>query len=67
MEIDKLAARHGCQIVERYDDAAVTGDSHSGERPGLADLLTAAKAGAFKMVLLVAHEPLDAESTRWTA
>ncbi len=52
VEIDKLAARHGCQIVERFDDAAVTGDSDSGERPGLADLLTAAKAGAFKVVLL---------------
>ena len=25
--------------LQRFDDAAVTGDSDSGERPGLADLL----------------------------
>jgi len=52
VELDKLAIRHGCQIVQRYDDAAVTGDSDSTERPGLADLLAGAKAGAFKLVLI---------------
>jgi DNA invertase Pin-like site-specific DNA recombinase len=65
VEIDKLAARHDCQIVKRYDDAAVTGDSHSSERPGLADLLAGAKAGAFKTVLiwhtnrLTREDPMD--------
>ena len=65
VEIDKLAAKHGCQIVQRYDDAAITGDSHSGERPGLADLLAGAKAGKFKVVLiwhtnrLTREDPMD--------
>ncbi len=65
VELDKLAAKHGCQIVQPYDDAAITGDSHSGERPGLADLLAGAKAGKFKVVLiwhtnrLTREDPMD--------
>ena len=65
VELDKLAAKHHCQIVQRYDDAAITGDSHSGERPGLADLLAGAKAGKFKVVLiwhtnrLTREDPMD--------
>jgi site-specific DNA recombinase len=64
-ELDKLAVRHDCRIVQRYDDAAVTGDSHSGDRPGLADLLAGAKAGDFKTVLiwhtnrLTREDPMD--------
>jgi DNA invertase Pin-like site-specific DNA recombinase len=66
VELDKLATKHGCQIVQRYDDAAVTGDSDSGERSGLADLLAGAKSGKFKVVLiwhtnrLTREHPMDA-------
>ena len=50
-EITKLASREGCEIVEWFTDEAITGDSSTDARPGLAAMLTAAKAGAFKLVL----------------
>jgi DNA invertase Pin-like site-specific DNA recombinase len=50
-EIAKLASREGCQVVEWFTDEAITGDSGTDARPGLAALLAGAKAGSFKMVL----------------
>ncbi len=50
-EITKLAAREGFQVVEWFTDQAITGDSSSDERPGLAAMLAAAKAGTFKALL----------------
>lgn len=65
-EITKLAKREGCNIVEWFDDEAITGDSSTDMRPGLASLLKAAKAGKFKVVLawhtnrLSREDPMDA-------
>jgi len=65
-EIAKLAAREGCRVVEWYADSAVTGDSGTDERPGLAALLSAAKQGKFKLVLawhtnrVSREDPMDA-------
>ena len=56
LEITKLASREGCQVVEWFTDEAITGDSSTDARVGLAALLSAAKAGNFKLVLSVAHE-----------
>jgi DNA invertase Pin-like site-specific DNA recombinase len=52
-EITKLAAKEGCQIAKEhwFTDEAITGDSSTGDRAGLAALLAAAKAGKFKVVL----------------
>ena len=44
-EIAKLASREGCQVVEWFTDEAITGDSGTDARPGLADLLAGAKFG----------------------
>jgi DNA invertase Pin-like site-specific DNA recombinase len=65
-EIAKLADRQGCQVVEWFTDEAITGDSSTDVRPGLAALLSAAKAGKFKVVLawhtnrLSREDPMDA-------
>jgi len=65
-EITKLASREGHQVVEWFTDEAITGDSTTDDRPGLAALLTAAKAGTFKIVLawhtnrLSRENPMDA-------
>jgi DNA invertase Pin-like site-specific DNA recombinase len=65
-EITKLAAREGCHVVEWLTDDAITGDSSIEARPGLAALLTAAKAGTFKVVLawhtnrISREDPMDA-------
>jgi site-specific DNA recombinase len=65
-EIVKRAAREGCQIVEWFTDEAVSGDTSSDTRSGLAALLTAAKAGKFKVLLawhtnrLSREDPMDA-------
>jgi site-specific DNA recombinase len=65
-EITKLAAREHCQIVEWFTDEAITGDSSTDARPGLAALLSAAKAGKFEVVLawhtnrLSREDPMDA-------
>jgi DNA invertase Pin-like site-specific DNA recombinase len=65
-EIAKLATREGCQIVEWFTDEAITGDSSTDTRPGLAALLSAAKVGKFKMVMawhtnrLSRENPMDA-------
>jgi DNA invertase Pin-like site-specific DNA recombinase len=65
-EITKLAAREGCQVVECFTDEAITGDSSTSSRPGLAALLTAAKACKFKVVLawhtnrISREDPMDA-------
>jgi DNA invertase Pin-like site-specific DNA recombinase len=65
-EITKLAAREGCSIVAWFTDEAITGDSSTSSRPGLAALLTAAKAGKFKVVLawhtnrISREDPMDA-------
>ncbi|NLE37626.1 MAG: recombinase family protein, partial [Pirellulaceae bacterium] len=65
-EITKLAKREGCNIVEWFSDEAITGDSSTDARPGLAALLSAAKAGRFKLVLawhtnrLSREDPMDA-------
>ena len=65
-EITKLATREGCQVVEWFTDEAITGDSNTDARAGLAALLSAAKAGKFKVVLawhtnrLSREDPMDA-------
>ncbi len=65
-EITKLATREGCSIVEWFTDEAITGDSSTSSRPGLAALLTAARAGTFKVVLawhtnrISREDPMDA-------
>ena len=65
-EITKLATREGFTIVEWFTDEAITGDSSTSSRPGLAALLTAAKAGTFKVVLawhtnrVSREDPMDA-------
>ena len=65
-EITKLASREGCQIVEWFTDEAITGDSSTDARVGLAALLSAAKAGKFKLVLawhtnrISREDPMDA-------
>lgn len=65
-EITKLATREGCQIVEWFTDEAITGDSGTDTRPGLAALMSAANAGKFKMVMawhtnrLSRENPMDA-------
>lgn len=65
-EITKLASRENCEIVEWFTDEAITGDSSTDARPGLAALLNAAKAGNFKLVLawhtnrLSREGPMDA-------
>ena len=50
-EIEELAAREGYRVVEWFKDEAISGDSGADERPRLADLLEAAKAGKFTVVL----------------
>jgi DNA invertase Pin-like site-specific DNA recombinase len=68
-EIGKLAAREGCQVVAWYADEAVTGDSGTDERPGLAALLADAKARKFTTLLcwhtnrLSRQDPWDAVPT----
>ena len=65
-EITKLATREGFSVVEWFTDEAITGDSSTSSRPGLAALLTAAKAGTFKVVLawhtnrVSREDPMDA-------
>lgn len=65
-EITKLAAREGFRIVEWYEDKAITGDSTTDERSGLAALLRAAQAGDFRVVLawhtnrISREDPMDA-------
>jgi len=65
-EITKLAAREGCHVVEWLSDEAITGDSSTDERPGLAALVAGAKAGKFKLVLawhtnrISREDPMDA-------
>lgn len=65
-EITKLATREGCHVVEWFTDEAITGDSSTDARAGLAALLSAAKAGKFKLVLawhtnrISREDPMDA-------
>ena len=65
-EITKLATREGSHIVEWFTDEAITGDSSTDARAGLAALLSAAKAGKFKLVLawhtnrISREDPMDA-------
>ena len=53
-------------MVEWFTDEAITGDSSTDARPGLAALLTGAKAGTFKVVLawhtnrISREDPMDA-------
>ena len=64
-EIDKLAEREGCHVVEWYSDEGMTG-TESAKRKGFQKLLTDAKAGRFKAILLAEQsrmsreDPLDA-------
>ena len=67
-EIAKLAAREGCHVAKEhwFIDEAITGDSGTDDRPGLAALLAAAKAGKFTVVLvwhtnrISREDPMDA-------
>ena len=64
--ISTLAAQEGFAIVEWHTDEAITGDSSTEARAGLAALLAAAKAGSFKVVLawhtnrISREDPMDA-------
>ena len=51
VELKKLAAREGCEVVEWFQDDAISGDTGSDERQGLASLLVAVEAGRFGAVL----------------
>jgi DNA invertase Pin-like site-specific DNA recombinase len=46
---ERLAARHGFEVVERFSDAAITGGT--AQRPGYQALLAAARAKRFKVIL----------------
>jgi len=65
-ELRRLAQREGLEIVEAFADPAICGDSGIEERPGLAALLQAVKAGRVKAVLvwhtnrLSRQDPMDA-------
>lgn len=65
-QIEKLAAREGCRVVEWDIDEAISGDSGTADRPGLANLLAGAQAGTFKVVLawhtnrISREDPMDA-------
>ena len=67
-EIAKLAAAEGCHVADEhwFFDEAVTGDSTTDERSGLAALLAAAKARRFTVVLawhtnrISREDPMDA-------
>jgi DNA invertase Pin-like site-specific DNA recombinase len=65
-EITKLAIRQGCQVAKWLTDEAISGDSSTDERPGLAALVAGAKAGEFKIVLawhtnrVSREDPMDA-------
>jgi DNA invertase Pin-like site-specific DNA recombinase len=65
-EVTKLASREGCRVVEWFTDEAITGDSSTDARPGLAALLKGAQAGTFKVVLawhtnrISREDPMDA-------
>ena len=64
-EITRLAVREGCQVVDWFTDEAITGDSSTSSRPGLAALLHGAQAGAFKVVL-AGTPTASAVKARWT-
>jgi len=51
-DLRKLAQRDGCEVVEWFDDEAVTGDSGCEKRPGLEAMLRGAEQGRFKAVLV---------------
>ncbi|MEI8375840.1 MAG: recombinase family protein, partial [Planctomycetota bacterium] len=65
-DITKLATREGFAIVEWYTDEAISGDTTTVDRAGLAALLIAAKARKFKAVLawhtnrISREDPMDA-------
>ncbi|MHC4404708.1 MAG: recombinase family protein [Planctomycetota bacterium] len=50
-EIRKLAEREGCKIIATFSDEAISGDTGREDRPGLSDLLDAAEAGQFDVLL----------------
>ena len=66
VEITKLAKHEGFAIVEWQTDEAITGNTTTEDRPGLAALLAAAKAGKFRTVLALhtnrisREDPMDA-------
>ena len=51
-EITKLAKAEACKVVLWFSDEAITGDSGDAERPGFRDMLEAAEAGLFEVLLL---------------
>ena len=55
----------GRQVVDWFTDEAITGDSSTSSRPGLAALLHGAQAGAFKVVL-AGTATASAVKARWT-
>jgi DNA invertase Pin-like site-specific DNA recombinase len=65
-EITKLATREGFSVVEWFADEAITGDSSTEDRAGLAAMLNAAKAGKFKVIVawhtnrISREDPMDA-------
>ena len=65
-ELVKLAAREGCEVVAWLSDEAISGDTSTDGRPGLAALLRGAQAGDFSTVLawhtnrLSREDPMDA-------
>ena len=65
-EIIKLANREGFTIAQWFTDEAISGDSGTEDRAGLAALLTAAKAGASGWFCYGTRTD-SADKTRWTA
>jgi len=51
-EIKRLAKSEGCEIVSRFADEAITGDSGPEQRPGFREMLEAAERGEFQVLLL---------------
>lgn len=47
--VERLAKRHGFNVVARFSDAAISGGTT--KRPGYQDMLKAARAGAFNVIL----------------
>ena len=65
-ELTKLATKENCHVVKWFSDQAVSGDTNTGARPGLAALLRGAQAGEFSVVLawhtnrVSREDPMDA-------
>lgn len=55
---EKIVEREGFQLVERFSDAAISGEAFD-DRPGLVAMLQAAKAGSFDLLVIEAIDRLS--------